>query len=100
WFDLYGLLKAYQPEPVHSSRPKRHREFIATFVGGVAVSLGMMVESVAAVEAPTQGSLAWPTAQTVLPVQEALRESLKKIRALKAGWNGDRPAPIERAVSV
>lgn len=100
WFDIHGLLKAYRPERVRAKRPKRQRDFVATFLGGMALCLGMTAEAVASVEPPTQVSLAWPTAESLLSVQDSLRDSLKKIRTLKAGWNRSAPAPIERAVSV
>jgi hypothetical protein len=99
WYDTHGLLKAYKPEP-RPKRPKRQRDFIATFLGGVALSMGMLVDAVAAAEPPSQGALAWPTAKWRLSVQEALQDSLKKIRALKPGWNREAPAPVERAISV
>src|SRR5437879_3994032 len=79
WYDIHGLLKAYQPKPIRTERPKRKRDFVTTFIGGMALCLGVAVEAIAAPEVPSQGSLAWATGRSLVSVQDSLQDSLTKI---------------------
>ncbi len=97
WFDVHGLMRSWRRRAESLSRPRRRAKYVAAVA---AALIGCSMTAHAVVE-PVQLTLNWPAEKTAAATKHSLLQSLKRLRHLKADWNGrGAAAPVERSISI